>query len=200
MVADGLGWRNDPEDTELTNGDGRPSRIAAAGPGEHSICILDWYGATDMDVRCARCTEWREVISRSDPRPLRCITAHRRSELRAAFQLVYDRYYRDGLATWNRHGLRILPHQLLDTSWVLLARRGRSCLGTLSLIEDGAMGLPMEQLYPEEIWRLRRRQGRIAELTCFALQDQSAAESLTVLRHCCNRLARSGFAGTSTNL
>lgn len=134
-----------------------------------------------MDVRCALRAETRGTTPRSG-RPLHCLAARRRSELLTAFQLVYDRYYRDGLTNWNRFGLRILPHQLLDTSWVLLAKRGRSFLGTLSLVEDGSMGLPIEQLYPEEIWQLRRQQLRVAELACFALIDQSAAESMTVLR------------------
>jgi hypothetical protein len=70
----------------------------------------------------------------------------------------------------------------LETSWVLLAKRGRSCIGTLSLIEDGAMGLPMEQLYPAEIWQMRRQQLRVAELACFASLDHSSSQSMAVLR------------------
>jgi hypothetical protein len=135
-----------------------------------------------MDVRCALRTETGGATPRSGYRLLRCVAARRRPDLQTAFQLVYDRYYRDGLTNWNRFGLRILPHQLLETSWVLLAKRDRNCLGTLSLVEDGAMGLPIEQLYPEEVWQLRRRRLRVAELACFALIDQSAAESMIVLR------------------
>ena len=145
-----------------------------------------------MDVRCALWTEAREAIPGSGRR-LHCTTARRRHDLRVAFQLVYDRYHRDGLATWSRHGLRILPHQLLDTSWVLLVRRGRRSLGTLSLIEDGAMGLPMEQLYPVDIWHLRRRQTRVAELACFALLDQPAAQSMSVLRALLQAACEIGF-------
>jgi hypothetical protein len=146
-----------------------------------------------MDVCCALVTETHRFNTRSDRRLLRCTAARRRHELRTAFQLVYERYYRDGLASWNRLGLRILPHQLLDTSWVLLARRGQKCLGTLSVIEDGAMGLPMEQLYPAEVWQLRRSQTRIAELACFALLDQSPAESMTVLRALLQAACEVGF-------
>jgi hypothetical protein len=135
-----------------------------------------------MDVCCAFRTESLEATSRFERHPLRCFAARRRQELRAAFQLTYARYHRDGLANCNRFGLRILSHQLLDTSWVLLTKRGHDSLGTLTLVEDGAMGLPMEQLYPAEIWQLRRRQLRVAELACFALFDQSAAESMKVLR------------------
>lgn len=135
-----------------------------------------------MDVHWALTAEARETIPRQVHRRLQCVAARRRHALRTAFGLVYDRYVRDGLATWNQFGLRILPHQLLETSWVLLAKRGRRCLGTLSLIEDGAMGLPIEQLYPAEIWQMRRQQMRVAELACFASLDHSASQSMAVLR------------------
>jgi hypothetical protein len=120
--------------------------------------------------------------SQNRRRALQCGAAIRRREFEAAFRLIYDRYRGEGLTQWNPHGLRILPHQLLDTSWVLLARKRHRLLGTLSLIEDGAMGLPIEQLYPAEIWRLRREGKRVAELACFALADESSSESMSVLR------------------
>jgi N-acyl amino acid synthase FeeM len=146
-----------------------------------------------MDVRCAVRTKSHDTISRSDRRPLHCVAARRRHQLRTAFELVYDRYYQEGLTAWNQHGLRLIPHQLLDTSWVLLAQRGQTCLGTLSLVEDGAMGLPMEQLYPAEVWKLRQNHTRVAELACFALRDQSAAESMSVLRALLQAACEIGF-------
>lgn len=145
-----------------------------------------------MDVQRAFGARLLEARMRFEQYPLRCIAARRRRELREAFQIVYDRYLRDGLASWNPLGMRILPHQLLDTSWVLLAKRAHDSLGTLSLIEDGAMGLPMEQLYPAEIWQLRRRQKRLAELACFALPDQ-AADSMGVLRALLQSACEIGF-------
>ena len=135
-----------------------------------------------MDVYSPKWADPRIALSFSSRRRFRCIAARRRHQLRSAFELVYDRYYREGLTAWNRHGMRIVPHQLLDTSWVLIAERGAVPLGTLSVIEDGAMGLPMEQLYPAEIWRLRQSNVRLAELACFALQDRCEKQSMTVLR------------------
>jgi hypothetical protein len=146
-----------------------------------------------MDVQCAFGAKHLATGPRFERHPLRCFAARTHRDLRDAFQLVYERYLRDGLAEPNRFGLRILPHQLLDTSWVLLARRAHHALGTLSLIEDGAMGLPMEQLYPAEIWQLRRRQLRLAELACFALLDQSASESMGVLRALIQLACEIGF-------
>jgi hypothetical protein len=133
-----------------------------------------------MDANCKSRTVVRGHSS-GEPR-LHCIAARRRSDLRAAFRIIYDRYSRDGLANSNRFGIRLLPHQLLDSSWVLLAKHGNRNLGTLSLVEDGAMGLPIEQLYPEQIWQMRRESLRVAELACFALVEQRSSESMAVLR------------------
>lgn len=148
-----------------------------------TICILETvHTDTDMGVCIQMAANERSFSARTEAAPLRCIAARRRGDLESAFRLIYERYHHDGLADWSPRGVRILPHQLLDTSWVLLARRGRRLYGTLSLVEDGAMGLPMEQLYPAEIWRLRRQEKRVAELACFALWEKSASENRSVLR------------------
>lgn len=135
-----------------------------------------------MDAKMQLAMDRRSTRARDGAASLRCTTARRRETLELAFRLIYERYYREGLSDWSPHGLRILPHQLLDTTWVLLAHRRRQFCGTLSLIEDGAMGLPIEQLYPAEIWRLRRQERRVAELACFALMEGTAGENMSVLR------------------
>jgi hypothetical protein len=137
---------------------------------------------TDMGVRISTIADRLPRSSRSREATLVCTSARRRSELQRAFQLIYERYHQEGLSDWNPHGVRILPHQLLDSTWVLLANRGKQLCGTLSLIEDGAMGLPIEQLYPAEVWRLRRLGKRVAELACFALAEETISESMSVLR------------------
>jgi hypothetical protein len=44
------------------------------------------------------------------------------------------------------------------------------------------MGLPIESLYPVDLWRLRRRQARVAELACFASLDGLGTQCVAVLR------------------
>ena len=135
-----------------------------------------------MGVSISLIAERRQFPARSREATLVCTPARRRGELQRAFQLIYERYFREGLSNWSPHRVRILPHQLLDTTRVLLANRGQQLCGTLSLIEDGAMGLPIEQLYPAEIWRLRRLEKRVAELACFALVEETVGENMSVLR------------------
>lgn len=135
-----------------------------------------------MDVRAENQQGGAIVPPLSAAAGVHCSIATDNQRLRSAFQLIYKTYLRDGLARSNRFGLRILPHQLLDTSWVLLATLNHRVVGTLSVIEDGTLGLPIESLYPMELAALRGRGRRVAELMCLATERLTATEYYPVLR------------------
>jgi N-acyl amino acid synthase FeeM len=136
-----------------------------------------------MDARPESPAGSSKIGGFSAERDLFSFVASKRESLSAAFRLVYDSYLRRGLVQANRPGLRILPHQLQDTSWVLLAARDGELLGTLSVIEDGELALPIESLYLAEMARLRYQSARVAELTCLATKEHLArTQSAQVLR------------------
>ncbi len=121
--------------------------------------------------------------------------AHSREQYRAAFSLVYDEYLKQDLTRPNRLGLRILPHQLLLTSSILVATLSQNVVATISLVEDGKLGLPMDDLYAIEIERMRQKGKRLAELTCLAHRHTDAtmwnrgkvrATLETLIRHAAN--------------
>jgi len=85
-----------------------------------------------------------------------------------AFELAYKSYCRAGLDKPNEFGMRVTPYQLLDTSQVFVATYHDEVICTLTLVRDGALGLPMESVYPEEIASRRDRGIRLAEVTCLA--------------------------------
>jgi hypothetical protein len=124
--------------------------------------------ADDRNSWFESCGRTSYIPAVSAARVLRCCIARRRECLLAAFRLIYDTYLLAGLVPPNRMGLRILPQQLLETSWILLAKCDRDIIGTLSVVEDGELGLPCESIYPEELARLRRQATHLAELTCLA--------------------------------
>ena len=90
------------------------------------------------------------------------------SQRRAATRLVYESYLRAGLCRPNPWRQRITPYHLLDTTTVFVASVDGLVVSTVTLIEDGEAGLPMEAVYPEAV-RYRREQGyRVAEVSCLA--------------------------------
>jgi hypothetical protein len=143
-----------------------------------------------MDVRSEMLEIQLQACGSKMEDDLGCFVATSRHSLSVAFRMTYSTYLRNGFVQPNRWGLRILPQQLLDTSWVLLAARELRPIGTLTLIEDGAQGLPIESLYSSEMRALQRQAECVAELTCLATDSTAGTQNTAVLRH----LLRSAIA------
>ena len=64
--------------------------------------------------------------------------------------------------------MRVTPYHLLPTTSVMVARYANQVISTLSLIEDGDLGLPLEQIFASQVHE-RRQQGLVlAEVSCLA--------------------------------
>jgi hypothetical protein len=99
--------------------------------------------------------------------------AETRAEREAAFRLVYASYLRGGLGSISRYQARVTPYHLLPTTETFIAEYQGEVIFTMSLVMDGALGVPMENVYGEEIAGLRRRGLRFGEISCLA--DQRAS-------------------------
>jgi len=118
----------------------------------------------DRDFRYGRAMKM--FTSRNDDCKYRI--ARSRNELGNVFRLIHGEYLRQGLTQSNRLNLRILPHQLLQTSWIFTALQNENTVATLSLVEDSQIGIPLDGMYGEKISQLRQGGTRLAELTCLA--------------------------------
>jgi hypothetical protein len=87
-----------------------------------------------------------------------------------AFSLVYRRYREAGLIESNPFRIRVTPYHLEPTTTVLVARAEHEIYGTVSLVRDGRLGLPMETIFPEEIEQKRSEGMRLAEVSCLAFR------------------------------
>jgi hypothetical protein len=132
--------------------------------------------ATVSDTICVDADEAAERLRRATLRHLNrgCgaevgISTSSR-EIAAALRLVHDVYVSEGYMEPHPLGMRILlPHHALRSTIVVSARREGEVVGTLSLLFDGAVGLPMDELYPEALTRVRRGSRRIVEVGNFAI-------------------------------
>lgn len=98
-----------------------------------------------------------------------CVRIARRDpEILDALNLVYQAYLRSGLIGSNPEQLRVTQHHLLHTTQVLVAVSKEEVISTTTLIPDSLLGLPMEELYGEEVSLRRRRTRGIAEVSCLA--------------------------------
>jgi hypothetical protein len=101
--------------------------------------------------------------------------ASSRAEREDAFRLAYRCYLRAGLCGPSASGLRATPYQLVPSTDVFIAELRGEVISTLSLVRDGALGLPLEAIYPAEVHTRRRASVRIAEVSCLADRRKSEA-------------------------
>lgn len=107
--------------------------------------------------------------------------ARSRDELEAALRLVYQTYLRSGLININPYQMRITPFHSLPTTEVFIATNSNGILCTLSVIYDGQLGLPMEEVYPKQV-AVRRKKGiRFAEISCLADKRNGLQGSFSVI-------------------
>lgn len=121
--------------------------------------------ATDAHLAMVEREQWR------------CGIASTRAEREAAFRLIYQAYVRGGLGVANAHGMRVTPYHLLPTTTIFTASAMHGpetgeAFSTVSLIEDGAFGLPLERTYPNEVEQRRAQGLRLAEVSCLADRRQ----------------------------
>ena len=90
-------------------------------------------------------------------------------ELKAAARLVYREYCRRGYVPPHDEGLRLtIFHAIPDTVMFLAVHQILGVIGTVTLIPDSPLGLPMDDVYGPELADLRARGHRLAEASMFA--------------------------------
>lgn len=105
-------------------------------------------------------------------------TQHERA---AAFRLLHDVYVEEGLMHPNRFQMRVMPHHLLPTTAVFVAVEAGQVVATLSLVGDGRLGLPLEEVYGREVEELRRPSTWLGEVSALATSRLSATTGLEVV-------------------
>lgn len=122
-------------------------------------CSRQIAGGREPVVRIAQCD--REVIQ--------------------ALELVYRAYLRSGFIGPNPFRLRVTPYHLLATSQVLVSFLDGQAITTTTLIGDGELGLPMEDLYGDEVGAKRQAGLRLAEVSCLADRRRDFERSFATL-------------------
>jgi hypothetical protein len=129
-------------------------------------------------------------------RPIEVKFASTESEWEQAFALAADRYSARGYEAPGASRLRFAPHHALPDTVTLVAKHEGKVVATLSVVMDNrVLGLPMEEVYPEEIACLRREGHRLGETTTLADAGLGVREFIQVfitlikvaMQYCRNR-------------
>jgi hypothetical protein len=111
----------------------------------------------------------RPLAVRGVSRPIEVKFASTESEWEQAFRLAASSYQARGYEVPGANRLRFTPYHALPDTITLVAKHYDEVVATFSVVMDNlVLGLPMEDVYPEEIDRLRRQGRRLAETTTLA--------------------------------
>jgi hypothetical protein len=94
--------------------------------------------------------------------------AETRDELEAAYRLVHDIYVQEGYADAHPSRMRVnLRYALPTTTTFVGIHQGRVVI-TMTLIGDSPLGLPMDAIFSRELYRLRKEDRFLAEVSALA--------------------------------
>lgn len=107
--------------------------------------------------------------------------AKTQKEIHDAKKLVYETYLKMGYTTKNseHQGIATYIHQPQTTT--IIASLDHTILGTISLVKDTAGGLPMDQIFREELMPIRKSQGVLAEVCQLAVNKEVSLKLTTTL-------------------
>lgn len=99
----------------------------------------------------------------------------------AAFRLVHDSYVARGWIEPSPDGLWINSHQLLPQSTVFVLKRQGEVRGTVTLVEDSPLGLPIDETFGGETQSLRRADRHLGEIASLAVSPAERSSGLVLL-------------------
>jgi hypothetical protein len=107
--------------------------------------------------------------------------AHDTDSFDQSSRLVHDRYVESGYMQPHPSGRRLSLFHALPTTSVIVVRDGSRVAATLTLIEDATLGLPMDELYRQELNLLRVRGRRLSEVSALALDPRYRAHGVSIV-------------------
>ena len=102
-------------------------------------------------------------------------------DFEGAFRLLHDRYVWRGYMAPDPSGRRLSLHNILPSTKLLVARAGTRVVGTLTVVEDSRLGLPMDEAFGAELGRLRERGRRLAEASSLAVDRGYRSSGVGIL-------------------
>lgn len=103
------------------------------------------------------------------------------SEFIEAMELIQREYVRKGLVTSNELQPYFSPHLIMPNNRLVIALKEGRIIGTISLIEDSPIGVPMDNVHLTETMFLRKKKAKFAEVGSFAVDSEYQHQGITLL-------------------
>ncbi|WP_153108695.1 GNAT family N-acetyltransferase [Propionivibrio limicola] len=93
--------------------------------------------------------------------------AETKEELEACFKVLHDAYVDSGFMEPHPSGMRVTVYHALPTTTTLCALFDGQVVGTISLIRESALGVPLQKIF--DLSSVRQKKGQIAEVSALAV-------------------------------
>ncbi len=93
--------------------------------------------------------------------------AETKEELEQCFAVLHDAYVGSGFMKPDPSGLRVTIYHALPTTTTLCAKWDGKVVGTISLVRESALGLPLQRIF--DLTAVREKGGNIAEVSALAI-------------------------------
>ena len=104
-----------------------------------------------------------------------------RAELESAYELVYQNYRTRDYIPPNSSGLRLTIFNAFPSTVTFVGVIRDEVIATVSVIPDTPVGLPMDEIYHDEVQALRDAGRRLIEVTMLADRRLSVSRSLAMV-------------------
>lgn len=93
--------------------------------------------------------------------------AETKEELEACFAVLHDAYVDSGFMKPDPSGMRVTIYHALPTTTTLCAKYDGKVVGTISLVRESALGVPLQRIF--DLTSVREKEGYIAEVSALAV-------------------------------
>lgn len=93
--------------------------------------------------------------------------AETKEELESCFKLLHDAYVDSGFMKPDPSGMRVTIYHALPTTTTLCAKFDGKVVGTISLIRESALGVPLQKIF--DLCAVREKEGYVAEVSALAV-------------------------------
>ena len=107
--------------------------------------------------------------------------AQNKDELEKAFTLVYKEYLKRGYVQESPTQLRVSIFNALPQTTTFIATLDNEVITTATIVPDSPLGLPMDEIYHEELNGLRTQKLKLCEITMLASNTELFGTGVFVL-------------------
>jgi hypothetical protein len=93
--------------------------------------------------------------------------AETKEELEACFAVLHDAYVDSGFMKPDPSGMRVTIYHALPATTTLCAKYDGQVVGTISLVRESALGVPLQTIF--DLSPVRAKEGNIAEVSALAI-------------------------------